>query len=117
MLVLTGNTLQDNSRRDSRMLRSDIPRVIRNWVLPCCLAIGLVAILHSAAWACPTCKDSIAQSDPSQSAVARGYYWSILFMMAMPFTLLSALGGYFYWEIRKARGRQASTSAEPVPGS
>ncbi len=72
-------------------------------LLPCLGAMAVVIVLSQVAAACPTCSDSIAQSDPSQSAAARGYYWSILFMMSMPFTLFAALVAYFYWEIRKAR--------------
>ena len=59
----------------------------------------------STAEACPTCKDAMVHSN--QQGIQLGYYWSILFMMSMPFLIAASLGGYFYWEIRKARQLRA----------
>ncbi len=80
-------------------------RQLSRLALSLLLAFGLCMLLADPLWACPTCKETLASHDPAGSSVARGYYWSILFMMAMPFTLFSLLGGYFYWEVRKARQR------------
>jgi len=70
-------------------------------------------------FACPTCKDGIAESDPASQAQAAGYFYSILFMMAMPFVLLGTLGGAAYVSIRRARETQAdaalASSALEVP--
>lgn len=41
--------------------------------------------------------------DPAQAGMVRGYFWSILFMMSMPFTILTGLGTYFYFQWRSAR--------------
>jgi hypothetical protein len=71
------------------------------------LAVVLVLGFAQLSWACPTCKDGLSQNDPLHANLVQGYFWSILFMMSMPFLLLSALGGYFYYEVRKARARQA----------
>ena len=49
--------------------------------------------------ACPTCKNSIA----GQEHLVRGYFWSIIFMMSMPFILLTSFSAYFYYLIRKVR--------------
>jgi len=38
----------------------------------------------------------------------RGYFWSILFMMSMPFVIFSSLGSYFYFQVRRARLLQSS---------
>lgn len=62
-------------------------------------------LLADAALACPTCKDNMA-ADPDSANLVRGYFWSILFMMSMPFLILAGLSSYFYWEIRKARAQQ-----------
>ena len=67
-----------------------------------CLGLVLVCCIDQA-WGCPTCKDSIAQNDPAAAGIVRGYFWSILFMMSMPFLILTGLGSYFYWQIRRAR--------------
>ena len=82
------------------------------WVLMIAFVIGLQAV----AAACPTCKDGLAQNDPAGQSLVQGYFWSILFMMSMPFLIFSALGGYFYWEIRKAR-RAAGDSFQAVPSA
>ncbi|MAT68765.1 MAG: hypothetical protein CMJ58_04510 [Planctomycetaceae bacterium] len=58
------------------------------------------------ALACPTCKDGVAEADPSQQRMAAGYYYSILFMMSMPFVILSTFGSFAYRAVRKARIEQ-----------
>ena len=63
--------------------------------------------------ACPTCKDGLAGNDPQAANMARGYFWSILFMMSMPFLILAGLSSYFYWEIRRAR-REGEGSSGPL---
>lgn len=58
------------------------------------------------AMACPNCKDALA-GDPEAANLARGLYYSILFMLAMPALILTGLGSLFYWEVRRAKKRQA----------
>ena len=72
------------------------------------LATVLVAVaLCEPALACPTCKDQLAH-DPASANLARGYAYSILFMLSMPPLIFGSLCAYFYWEVRRARARQAS---------
>lgn len=66
------------------------------------LALLTVALLSSVATACPTCKEAIAESDPHQQSMAAGYYYSILFMMSMPFAILGGFVGLAYISIRRA---------------
>ena len=82
-------------------------RVLVLLIVACALLV-----LAEPALACPTCKDSITHG-PNSSNLVRGYFWSIVFMMSMPFFILSGVGGYFYWEVRKARAR-LPVSAEPA---
>lgn len=65
---------------------------------------GILALLvwPDAAWACPTCRDGLAQ-DAAHANLVRGYFWSICFMMSMPFVIFGAMFGYFYVSIRRAR--------------
>jgi len=76
------------------------------------------ACMAATASACPTCKDGMA-GDPAYSNMVNGYFWSILFMMSMPFLVFSVVAAYFYYEVRCARARQAaaataaSTEASP----
>ena len=70
----------------------------------CWSAAVLVSFLVvSLAEACPGCKDAVAESDPDQVRMARGYFWSILFMLSMPFAILGTFGTYVYLEVRRAR--------------
>jgi hypothetical protein len=64
---------------------------------------ALVLITAGLAAACPNCKEGLAQNDPQGQAIAAGFYYSILFMMAMPFAILASFGGLAYLSIRRAR--------------
>lgn len=75
------------------------------WVL-IALAILLVLALSEAASACPTCKAALAAHDSSHGDLVSAYMWSILFLMAMPFTLLACFSGYMYCLVRRARRPQ-----------
>jgi hypothetical protein len=57
----------------------------------------------SMANACPTCKDAIAQNDPQHQAMVKGYFYSILFMMSMPFLVVGTFGGMAYLSIKRAQ--------------
>jgi hypothetical protein len=70
-------------------------------------ALALAVLWTSIAAACPTCKDSLAH-DPATANLARGYAYSILFMLSMPPLIFGGLSLYFYWEVRKARAREAA---------
>jgi len=78
-------------------------------VLP---AVAIVLLLAGVAAACPTCKDSLA-NDPASASLVRGYYYSIVFMVSMPYLTFGSLAAYFYWQIRKARAKQAAAAAQP----
>jgi hypothetical protein len=62
------------------------------------MAFALGAALWNAAspaWACPTCSNAL-EGDP----VGLAFYWSTLFMIAMPYLLVSVVGGgvaLVYW--------------------
>jgi Na+-driven multidrug efflux pump len=90
------------------------PAIVR-WAL-IALAVVLVLMIASVAAACPTCKEGLAQNDPQGEAVAAGYYYSILFMMSMPFAILGTFGSLACLSIRRARAQQAlENSHEPQP--
>jgi hypothetical protein len=50
-------------------------------------------------------------------SLAEGFYYSILFMMAMPFVLVGGFGGVLYWGIRKSATRSAPGPAGGVASS
>ncbi len=72
------------------------------------LVLALVLFTAADVLACPTCKDGLAESDPVSQAQARGFFYSILFMMAMPFVILGTFGSAAYFSIKKAKEQQAS---------
>lgn len=83
------------------------------WTATALTAAAVVVLLLAPAWACPTCKDQLAH-DPASLNIARGYAYSILFMLSMPPLILGSLAAYFYWEVRKARARQATQPGMPL---
>ena len=64
------------------------------------LVVGLT-LSAAEAWGCPTCKDGVAATDDAANNMARGYFYSILLMLAMPFTLASCFGVYVWREVRR----------------
>ena len=66
----------------------------------------LTVLLVGTADACPTCKQAVAEGS-NHANVVRGYFWSILFMMSMPFVILTGLGTYFYLQIKQAQRARA----------
>jgi uncharacterized paraquat-inducible protein A len=73
------------------------------------LAMVLVAMLAGDVLACPTCKSAISGGDPVSVARATGYFYSILFMMSMPFVIIGTFGGLAYFSIRKARAQHVAS--------
>lgn len=65
------------------------------------LALVLALALASDASACPNCREALGD-DPSGQGLASGFYYSILFMMSMPFVILGTLGTVFYRSVRRA---------------
>lgn len=92
------------------------------------LALAVVFVLFSAtdAFGCPTCKEGVAESDPEGMNLARGYFYSILLMLAMPFTLAGSFGAYVWREMRRQElerragavaGRASDDVADAVRGA
>ena len=78
----------------------------RNRITSIVVFLALAAV-PALAIACPNCKDALA-ADPDAANLARGLYYSILFMLAMPCVILTGLGSLFYLEVRRARKREAA---------
>ena len=82
-------------------------RPTKTWLL----AILLTVLGAGLVDACPTCKEGL---DENGGNLVRGYYWSILFMMSMPFLILASLSTMFYLDVRRARARKAAEAATEV---
>ncbi len=74
-------------------------------------ALAVVAFLATLASACPTCKEGLDASDPHHSSVAAGFYYSILFMMSMPYIILGSFGYLAFLSVRRAKDRQQADAA------
>lgn len=61
------------------------------------------ALTATDAWACPMCKAALGSSGRNHGDWVGGFFWSILFMLSMPFLILGGLSGYMYWLVRQAR--------------
>lgn len=67
------------------------------------LSMALCGLMASFAAACPTCKNALVENDPAHQSMVAGYFYSILFMMSMPFILLGSFGSYAYLLVRRSR--------------
>jgi len=67
--------------------------------------VAMVPLIPAQAVAqgCAMCRTAISSPD---DPLARGLNFSILLLMAMPFTLASAIGGWLFYRYRRALGRQ-----------
>lgn len=79
----------------------------------CLLALLLVALFAATVEACPTCKVALASHDKGQGDLVSGFFWSILFLLSMPFLLLGSFSAYCYLLVKKARSQAASGHATP----
>ncbi|MCA9102386.1 MAG: hypothetical protein R3C10_22935 [Pirellulales bacterium] len=69
------------------------------------LCAGATLLLAGVAEACPNCKNAISEqvANGGGGDPVRGFYYSILFMMSMPFLLVGSFTSLMYVQIRKAR--------------
>ena len=79
------------------------------------IAVAIVLAIAPVASACPSCKAALGDSAEGQRLV-HGFFLSICFMLAMPFTIFGGLSGYMYYLVRAARRQaqdQAIAAAQP----
>ena len=76
------------------------------------IAFGLCLAVAESVVACPNCKDSLSQNDPTAMGIVQGFFWSIILMLSLPFIVLVGLSTYFYVLVRRAR-----RAAEAAAGS
>ncbi len=69
--------------------------MLRKMVLSLLITALIVAISPLSLEACPSCKNL-------DEPIARGFNWSVMFMMAMPFTVFGIIGGSVFYTYRRA---------------
>ncbi len=92
-----------------------LERLRRRHRVAACLVMAAGVLLAADAWGCPNCKDAVNTSDPEGLNMARGYFYSILLMLAMPFTLAGTFGAYVWREMRRQRARDAAAGGGESP--
>ena len=76
-----------------------IRRFAKTGLLTAALLSGVgLASAPTTAVACPGCKEATSEQSAN---LARGFSYSILFMMPLPFIILGSFGGYVYYTVRK----------------
>lgn len=79
------------------------------------LTVACLLFVAADAMACPTCKDGLQAADSEGANIARGYFYSILLMLAMPFTLAGSFGLYVWREMRRQRQAGEQAGSTPLP--
>ncbi len=80
---------------------------VRRLLIPV-IALAAVMLVCTVASACTGCKDAMEQQDPTHGGMAKGYYYSILFMMATPYLLIGGFCGVMYYKVRRNRAKQTA---------
>lgn len=89
-----------------------LKRILRRLTVSTLAIVIAVGVQTQVALACPTCKSAI--SGHGDHGIQLGFYWSILFMMAMPFLLFGGLAFMMWNSIRRARRAQPPQLANPA---
>ena len=70
----------------------------------------------AAAWLVPVAAQACGvrwtgAGSPEHDALARGFYWGVLFLMAMPFAVAASIGGWLWYAHRRGRGRRGKETS------
>jgi hypothetical protein len=75
------------------------------------LALVVLVATPGVASACPSCQAALA-GDGEHGDLARGIYYSILFMMSMPFAIIGTFSFMAYRAVKNEQRRQAEAKAQ-----
>ena len=93
-------------------MKSLVPASRQHVVSAAILLLAAVVFLASSgvASACPSCQAALA-GDAEHGDLARGIYYSILFMMSMPFAIVGSFGFLAYRAVKREQRRIAEEQA------
>lgn len=76
-------------------------------------------VLPAALSACPLCKDATpdTESPGGSASLGRGFYYSILLMIAVPWTAVGTVAFLIFRRRRRARGAEPSGGVAFLPES
>jgi hypothetical protein len=80
-------------------------RTIWRVLIPALCLVAILACAESAS-ACPSCQRALGD-DTSQGDLARGIYYSVLFMLSMPFAIVGTFGCMAYRAVKREHQRLA----------
>ena len=82
-------------------------RAIRSqWLAGLTLALAALApTARALAQSCAMCTSSFGSNDPIQ----RAFSWSILFLMAAPYSIVGVVAGWLFLTYRRAPGRRRAS--------
>jgi heme/copper-type cytochrome/quinol oxidase subunit 2 len=73
----------------------------RLWIVAFVLVSALA--FCAVAEACPGCAEAQAGQGAERSGIVRGYMYSIIFMLSMPFMIFGGFGIYVYRHVRRTK--------------
>ena len=86
------------------MVRSPSPLLRRLATASLVAAPLVLGAADALAQSCAMCASSFGENDP----VSRAFSWSILFMMATPYTVVGLIGAFVFFTYRRAGHRRAA---------
>jgi hypothetical protein len=81
------------------------PASLPTLLAACAAAVVLAPATRALAQSCAMCASSFGQNDP----MSRAFSWSILFLMATPYTIVGAIGAFLFFMHRRTPGRRRAT--------
>ena len=97
------------------LVRRIVYNITMKWTIQILVFVLFVVItVGSDAWGCPNCKDGLQAADSEGANIARGYFYSILLMIAMPFTLAGSFGLYVWREMRRQQHAEVGDATNIV---
>ena len=75
------------------------------------LILLALSAMASVASACPSCQAALS-SDTNAGDLPRGIYYSILFMMSMPFAIVGTFGAFAYRAVKREQRRVAESKQD-----
>jgi hypothetical protein len=90
-----------------------VRRIVYKVVAIVVFAVVLLG-MQTIARACPTCGQALGH-DTAHPGMAKGFYYSILFMMATPYVVLCTFCGCMYWKVRRTRAARALKADPSIP--
>lgn len=81
------------------------------------LLVLAALVLPALVAACPLCKEAEADTPGGSASLGRGFYYSILLMIAVPWTAVGTVAFLIFRKRRRDRGALPAGSVALVPDS